>query len=175
MSTTFGYDSSMATEDTVSTDDVRWLSDDEQVAWRAFINGSRRLMERLERDLKTHGLSHDDYGVLVVLSERPEGRLRMSELADLSVESRSRLSHHIGRMEANGLVARESCPTDRRGSWAVLTDKGRALMEETSRHHVAGVRAYFLDQVRPEELCMIASAFGRIDEAFGPEGRCPGP
>ena len=154
---------------------TEWLTTTEQQAWRAFINGSRRLMERLERDLKTHGLSHDDYGVLVVLSEREDGRLRMSELADLSVESRSRLSHHIGRMEAKGLVSRESCPTDRRGAWAVLTDKGRVLMQETAPHHVAGVRAHFLDQVQPDELCAIAAAFTRIDEAFGPDGGCLGP
>ena len=119
---------------------VRWLTDQEQRAWRAYINGTRRLLDRLERDLKVHGLSHDDYGVLVALSESEGGRLRMAELADQSVESRSRLSHHIGRMEAAGLVRREQCPNDRRGFFAVLTPEGRALMEETAPHHVAGVR-----------------------------------
>lgn len=153
---------------------VRWLTDQEQRAWRAYINGTRRLLDRLERDLKVHGLSHDDYGVLVALSESEGGRLRMAELADQSVESRSRLSHHIGRMEAAGLVRREQCPNDRRGFFAVLTPEGRALMEETAPHHVAGVRAHFLDQVRPAELEAIAAAFARIDDAFGPEGRCPG-
>lgn len=154
--------------------DVRWLSDTEQRAWRSYINGSRRLVDRLERDLKTHGISHDDYGVLVALSEAEGGRLRMAELADQSVESRSRLSHHIGRMESKGLVTRESCPGDRRGFFAVITAAGRSLMEETAPHHVAGVRAHFLDQVTPEELEVIAGAFARIDDAFGPEGRCPG-
>lgn len=153
---------------------VNWLTDREQRAWRAYLAGTRRLLDRLERDLKAHGLTHDDYGVLVALSESEGGRLRMADLADQSVESRSRLSHHIGRMEAAGLVRREQCPEDRRGFFAVLTDAGRALMEETAPHHVAGVRAHFLDQVRPEELDAIAAAFARIDEAFGPEGRCPG-
>ncbi|MCU1498200.1 MAG: MarR family transcriptional regulator [Acidimicrobiales bacterium] len=153
---------------------VRWLSPDEQAGWRNFISGSRRLLDRLERDLKDHGLSHDDYGVLVALSEADGGRLRMADLADLSVESRSRLSHHIGRMEAKGLVKRESCPDDRRGLFAVLTDEGRALMAETAPHHVAGVRAHFLDQLQGDELAVISEAFRRIDEAFGPDGRCPG-
>lgn len=153
---------------------VRWLSDQEMHAWRAYLNGTRRLLERLERDLKCHGLSHDDYALLVVLSEREDGRLRMSELADASVESRSRLSHHIGRLEAKGYVTREACPTDRRGSWAVITPEGRAIMDETAPHHVAGVRSHFLDQITPEELAAIGTAFARIDDAFGPEGRCPG-
>ena len=154
--------------------DQNWLTEAEQHAWRNFISGSRRLLDRLERDLKSHGLSHDDYGVLVALSEAPDGRLRMAELADLSVESRSRLSHHIRRMEANGLVRRESCPNDLRGSFAVLTERGRAVMEETAPHHVAGVRAHFLDQVQPDELTAISTAFARIDEAFGPTAGCSG-
>ncbi|CAN5398454.1 MarR family transcriptional regulator [soil metagenome] len=160
--------------DTPTAASARWLSESEQEAWRSFINGARRLMDRLERDLKTHGISHDDYGVLVALSESEGGRLRMAELADQSVESRSRLSHHIGRMESKGLVRRESCPGDRRGFFAVLTDEGRDLMEETAPHHVAGVRAHFLDHLEPGELAVIANAFGRMDEAYGSEGRCPG-
>src|SRR3954454_2089159 len=107
---------------------VRWLTDTEQSAWRAFMTGSRRLMARLDADLKAQGLDHDDYGVLVALSEAEGVRLRMAELADVSVESRSRLSHHIGRLETRGLVARETCPDDRRGTWAVLTDDGRATI-----------------------------------------------
>ncbi len=173
VSTIFPYDDPMAPTPTPDTE-VRWLSPPEQDAWRAFITGTRRLLERLERDFKSHGLSHDDYGVLVALSEADGGRLRMAELADQSVESRSRLSHHIGRMESKGLVSRESCPNDRRGFFAVLTDDGRAVMEETSPHHVAGVRAHFLDQVEPDELAVISRAFGRINEAFGPDGACPG-
>lgn len=156
-------------------DEVPWLSDEEQQAWRHFVRGTRRLFDCLERDLKGHGLSHDDYGVLVALSESGGGRLRMADLADRSVESRSRLSHHIGRMESRGLVRRESCPDDRRGFFAVLTAQGRARMDETAPHHVAGVRAHFLDQVGAHELSVISNAFARIDEAFGPEGRCLAP
>lgn len=147
---------------------VRWLDDDEQAAWRRFINGSRRLMLQLEQDLKAHGLAHDDYALLVALSEAPEDRMRMADLADRLVESRSRLSHHIGRLEARGLVKREACPSDRRGLFAVLTPEGRTLIEDTAPHHVTGVREWFFDQVTPLELAAIASAFGRIGTSLGP-------
>ncbi len=143
---------------------VDWLSTEEQNAWRAFIRGTHRLVERLERDLKARGLSHDDYGVLVALSEAPGGRLRMADLADEALESRSRLSHHISRMEARGLVERETCPNDRRGAFAVLTDAGVALLTQTAPFHVASVRAHFLDHLRGEELATIRNAFARIEE-----------
>lgn len=154
--------------------DVRWLSASEQAGWRSFIAGARRLMEALDADLKASGLNHDDYGVMVMLSEAPGDRLRMAELAARSVESRSRLSHHIGRLEARGLVRRETCPEDRRGAFAVLTAEGRATIEAIAPRHVAGVRAYFLDHLSPEELATIGEAFGRIDEALHPTTELPG-
>ena len=153
---------------------VRWLTDTEQQAWRAFITGSRRLLEALDADLKAQGLNHDDYGVLVALSETDGGRMRMAELADQAVESRSRLSHHISRLEKRGFVAREGCPDDRRGTWAVLTPEGRATIEAVAPHHVAGVRSYFLDKVTADELATIAAAFGRVNDHLGPGGGCLG-
>jgi len=153
---------------------VRWLSADEQAAWRSFITGTRRLMDRLDQDLKAQGLNHDDYGVLVALSETEGDRMRMAELADHSVESRSRLSHHIGRLEARGLVARETCPEDRRGSFAVLTSEGRATIEAVAPHHVEGVRHHFLDRLTPEELAVIGTAMARIDASLLPSGHGPG-
>ncbi|MFN8017464.1 MAG: MarR family transcriptional regulator [Acidimicrobiales bacterium] len=146
---------------------VRWLTEREQTAWRGFVMGSRRLTAHLDRDLKDRGLTHDDYGVLVMLSESEGDRMRMAELADLTVESRSRLSHHIGRLEARGLVARQSCPEDRRGSFAVLTPEGRATIEELAPFHVEGVRRYFLDHLTPEELDTIGAAFARIGDELG--------
>ena len=134
--------------------------------------GSRRLVARLERDLKAQGLTHDDYAVLVQLSEAPDERLRMSALAERSVESRSRLSHHVGRLEQRGLVERASCPDDRRGSWAVLTPAGRKLMEAVAPHHVSGVREHFLDHVSPDELQLIGEVFDRIDAGFRPDQGC---
>jgi DNA-binding MarR family transcriptional regulator len=145
---------------------VRWLSDQEQRAWRAFLAGSRRLFEQLDQELKTQGLTHDDYGVLVALSESPDDRLRMAELAERSVESRSRLSHHIGRLEAKGLVARASCPDDRRGAFAVLTADGRATIERVAPHHVAGVRHHLIDRLSPTELETLAAVFARVDDAL---------
>jgi len=154
-----------------------WLTDGEQAAWRRFISGANRLLERLDQDLKAVGLNHDDYAVLVHLSEAPDGQLRMADLADLSVESRSRLSHHIGRLEAKGFVRRESCPNDRRGFFAVLTDEGREMIEHAAPIHVAGVRRYFLDQLSADELQTVATAFARVDDGLGcpgAAGSCPG-
>lgn len=154
--------------------DVRWLDADEQAAWRAFITGTRRLTERLDQELKALGLNHDDYGVLVALSESDGDRMRMAELADLSVESRSRLSHHIGRLEARGLVARETCPEDRRGTWAVLTPAGRSMIEAVAPHHVAGVRRHLLDHVSEAELEVLRAVFDRVNDALGPGAACLG-
>jgi DNA-binding MarR family transcriptional regulator len=149
--------------------DPQWLNATEQDAWRRFISGASRLIERLDQDLKAHGITHDDYAVLVHLSEAADNRLRMADLADQVVESRSRLSHHIGRLEARGLVQRESCPNDRRGFFAVLTDEGRAMIERTAPVHVSGVRHWFLDQLDPQELQTLAQVFERVDRGLG----CP--
>lgn len=150
---------------------VAWLTDAEQRLWRSYVGATRRLFERLEHDLKTHGVTHDDYGVLVWLSEAEGGQLRMSELADAVVVSRSRLSHHVGRLEQRGLVVRTTCPEDRRGSFAGLTPAGRALMEATAPHHVAGVRESFIDHIEPEELAVLEVVFARIDAALAPACR----
>ncbi|HRW38374.1 MAG TPA: MarR family transcriptional regulator [Aquihabitans sp.] len=165
----------MASSRPTTDADVRWLDEREQAAWRAFITGARRLTERLDQELKALGLGHDDYGVLVALSEADGDRLRMAELADLQVESRSRLSHHIGRLEARGLVARETCPEDRRGTWAVLTPEGRTMIESVAPHHVAGVRRHLLDHVEPDELDVLRRVFDRVNGALGPSGpgACP--
>lgn len=145
--------------------DVPWLTPEEQRAWRSFIAADRWLLEQLDRELKaTHGVSHEDYGLLVSLSEAPGDRLRMSELADVVLQSRSRLSHHVGRLEARGLVARETCSDDRRGLYAVLTPQGRALIEAAAPDHVRGVRAHFIDQIPPERLARLAEDLGVVVE-----------
>ena len=150
---------------TAADADTRWLSSSEAGAWRRFIGGSRHLFAALDRDLKPHGLSGDDYGVLVALSEAVDQRLRMADLADLAAESRSRLSHHVGRLESRGLVQRVSCPEDRRGQFAVLTPAGRTLLEETAPHHVASVRAHFLDHLSADELATLGEVFARLTPA----------
>jgi DNA-binding MarR family transcriptional regulator len=133
-------------------DDTRWLSDEEQRAWGTYIRLAKMLMRQLDRDLHPFGLSTNDYEILVELSEAPGNRLRMTELADLTAQSRSRLSHQITRMEDKGLVRREDCKGDKRGTFAVITEGGLATIERVAPSHVDSVRRHFMDHVPPEYL-----------------------
>ncbi|GIJ79052.1 MarR family transcriptional regulator [Micromonospora phaseoli] len=141
---------------------TRWLTPDEQRTWRAFLTASRALMDTLDRELQRDaGMPHAYYEILVRLSEAPERRLRMSELADASGSSRSRLSHAVARLEAAGWVRREDCPTDRRGQIALLTDAGFAELAAAAPGHVEGVRRHLFDALRPtqvEQLRQISEA-----------------
>ncbi|HZP30081.1 MAG TPA: MarR family transcriptional regulator [Acidimicrobiia bacterium] len=111
------------------------------------------LFDQFERDLQRDaGLPMAYYEILVRLSEAPDRRLRMSDLADRSQSSRSRLSHAVARLEASGWVRRESCPTDRRGAIAVLTDEGFAALRAAAPAHVESVRRHLFDQLTPEQL-----------------------
>ena len=97
--------------------DIRWLDDDEQHVWRSYLDVSRLLNERLQHQLvKDSGLSLPEYEIFVQLSEAPDRMLRMSELAERAVNSRSRLTHTVSRLESRGLVRREPCPDDGRGA-----------------------------------------------------------
>ncbi|GHA74107.1 MarR family winged helix-turn-helix transcriptional regulator [Streptomyces termitum] len=129
-----------------------WLTDTEQCAWRTFLDVQRMLTHQLERDLQPFGLTMNDYEILVNLSESPERRLRMSDLATATLQSKSRLSHQITRMENAGLVQRANCESDRRGLYAVLTDQGMATMRQVAPHHVESVRDHFIDRLTPEAL-----------------------
>ena len=132
---------------------TRWLDDDEQRAWRSWVNASLLLPDRLSRDLaEKHGLTMADYEILVQLSEHPERRIRMSELAERTRSSRSRLSHQIDRMVDAGLVTREACTDDRRGSFAVLTDQGWDTIVAAAPDHVAAVREHLVDLLGPERF-----------------------
>jgi DNA-binding MarR family transcriptional regulator len=131
----------------------RWLDDEEQATWRAYLRATHLLTVQLERELsRDSGLSHADYQILVQLSEAPDRRLRMSDLATFTQSSRSRLSHAVARLERAGWVGRESCPTDKRGSFAVLTDDGFATLAAAAPDHVAGVRAHLFDQLSAEQV-----------------------
>ncbi|MEC4018411.1 MarR family winged helix-turn-helix transcriptional regulator [Streptomyces sp. H27-D2] len=143
---------------------TRWLTEDEQQAWRAHLDVSRLLMHQLERDLHPFGLTNNDYEILVNLSEADDHRLRMSDLATVTLQSKSRLSHQVTRMENAGLVRRESCESDRRGLYAVLTDQGWNTMREVAPHHVASVRRHFIDLLSPEELDSLHSSLGPVAE-----------
>jgi DNA-binding MarR family transcriptional regulator len=137
----------------------RWLTEEEQRAWRAYIRLAQLLMRQLDRDLNPFGLSMHDYEILVELSEAPHRRMRMTELADRTAQSRSRLSHQINRMEAKGLVGRENCEGDKRGTFAVLTPHGAATIEQVAPYHVASVRRHFIDQLGSLELTALADAY----------------
>lgn len=136
--------------------DPRWLDDEEQGAWRAYIEASRRVIEQLERDLQaSSGLPVTYYEVLVQLSEAPRRTMRMSELARRSLSSPSRLSHAVARMEQLGWIRREACPSDRRGSFAVLTDEGFRVIEAAAPGHVESIRSHFLDHLSRDQLRQI--------------------
>ena len=132
---------------------TRWLDAEEQRAWRAWLYSAELLLDRLDREL-THrtGISHAYYEILVALSEAPERRLRMSELADRCLSSRSRLSHAVTRLEERGWVRRQVCPDDGRGQLAVLTDEGFAALAAAAPIHVEGVRTHLFDQLGPEQV-----------------------
>jgi DNA-binding MarR family transcriptional regulator len=143
--------------------ETRWLSDDEQRVWREFNMATRMLSAHLEGQLQhDSGMPHTYYEVLVALSEAPGRRLRMSELADARQASRSRLSHAVARLEANGWVRREACPTDKRGAWAVLTKEGFAALEAAAPGHVEAVRESLFDPLTPEQV----AALGEISTAI---------
>ena len=140
-------------------DDARWLSDDEQRAWGTYIRLAKMLMRQLDRDLHPFGLSTNDYEILVELSEAPGNRLRMTELADLTAQSRSRLSHQVTRMEAKGLVRREDCEGDKRGTFAVITEGGLATLEQVAPSHVDSVRRHFMDHIPAEHLGVLTDSY----------------
>ncbi|CAM5351797.1 DNA-binding MarR family transcriptional regulator OS=Streptomyces violarus OX=67380 GN=FHS41_002185 PE=4 SV=1 [Streptomyces violarus] len=128
---------------------TRWLTDAEQCAWRTHLEVNRLLTYQLEKDLQPFGLTMNDYEILVNLSESEDQRMRMSDLASATLQSKSRLSHQITRMENANLVRRENCESDRRGLYAVLTEHGMATMQKVAPHHVASVRRHFIDLLSP--------------------------
>jgi DNA-binding MarR family transcriptional regulator len=131
----------------------RWLDADEQKAWRAWLYSAQLLQDRLDREL-THqtGISHAYYEILVALSETEGRAMRMSELADRCLSSRSRLSHAVSRLEERGWVRRQVCPDDGRGQLAVLTDEGFAALEAAAPVHVESVRNHLFDQLTSEQV-----------------------
>ncbi|PWR11159.1 MarR family transcriptional regulator [Micromonospora acroterricola] len=132
---------------------TRWLDSDEQRTWRAFLTASRALMDTLDRELQRDaGMPHAYYEILVRLSEAPDRRLRMSDLAEAAGSSRSRLSHAVARLEAAGWVRREEHPTDRRGQIASLTDAGFAALAAAAPGHVEGVRRHLFDALSPAQV-----------------------
>lgn len=144
---------------------ARWLSDDQQSVWRAWLLGSAILNERLDAQLREHDLDLAEYEILVTLSESSDRQLRMAELADAVHQSRSRLTHTVTRMEKRELIERTTCPVDRRGVWANLTDAGHRLLEDAAPSHVECVRQNFVDAVDPADLAAVGRAMRAILQA----------
>ncbi|WP_251094016.1 MarR family transcriptional regulator [Streptomyces sp. Caat 7-52] len=132
---------------------TRWLSPEEQRAWRAYIAASRLLEDAIDRQLQQEGgMPHLFYSVLANLSDAPDRQLRMTDLAETLKITRSRLTYAVTRLERDGLVRRENCRWDKRGSLAVLTDEGVAVLERTAPGHVETVRALLFDRLTPEQV-----------------------
>ncbi|MFF8968565.1 MarR family winged helix-turn-helix transcriptional regulator [Streptomyces sp. NPDC014995] len=156
---------------------IRWLTPEEQRAWRAYVAASLLLEDAIDRQLQHEaGMPHLYYSILANLSEVPERRLRMTDLAEKLKITRSRLTYAVTRLEKDGLVRRENCRWDKRGSIAVLTDEGMAVLERAAPGHVETVRASLFDRLTPEqvgqleEICThIAQGLQGDDGAGAPE------
>lgn len=137
----------------MTTTEPRWLTDAEQQAWRAYMRMVLLLDSQLARDLvRDTGLSMPDYHVLAAVSEAPDHRRRLTELATAMQWSPSRLSHHVSRMEQRGLVTRADCPEDARGAFVVLTGKGFAAIRSAAPQHVESVRKHLIDLLSAEQV-----------------------
>ncbi|GHC88683.1 MarR family transcriptional regulator [Nocardiopsis terrae] len=130
-----------------------WLEPDEQDVWRGFLRMNAWIYDELERDLRTRdGFSLIEYGILAHLSEAPRQRMRMRVLAETVIVSRSRLSHQIARLEREGHVRREHCEDDRRGLWAVLTERGASALDRAAPGHAARVRSLMFDRLSDSQV-----------------------
>lgn len=143
---------------------VRWLSDEEQATWQAYILLRQRMDAAITAGLAADGLSMPDYELLVPLSEAPDGCLRAKELAARVCWEKSRLSKHLARMAARGLVEREPVAGDARGVLIRLTPQGRAVLEKAAPHHVGLVREMFIDGITDEEARALRTLSARVVE-----------
>lgn len=152
----------------MNTKTLTTLTEEDQATWRSYLMAARMLFAEIDRSLEeVSGLSLPDYTLLFRLRDAGEDGLRMSELADSAVFSRSRISHAINRLEKQGWVERRSCPTDRRGSFAVLSAEGRAKLEEADPVHTRVIKEHLLDTIAPGDHEAFRRVTDRIGEALG--------
>jgi DNA-binding MarR family transcriptional regulator len=141
----------------------RWLNASEQRAWRAFLRAAQQLQAQLDRELEREaGMPFAYFQILVMLSEAPDRTMRMSDLAERTWSSRSRLSHAMDRLEERGWVLRTSCPSDKRGAYAVLTDAGFAVLAAAAPKHLESVRRHVFDRLTPEQVQQLAAISSQI-------------
>jgi DNA-binding MarR family transcriptional regulator len=151
--------------------DLRWLTADEQSAWRAFLDMHSRLTTQLNREMQEQsGLSTADFAVLVQLSEHPDGRMRVLELARALRWEKSRLSHQLTRMARRDLLERSNCSADRRGAFVVLSPEGRAAVERAAPAHVESVRRYLFDGLSAEVVDSWAAVSQHVVERLAESG-----
>jgi DNA-binding MarR family transcriptional regulator len=142
---------------------TRWLTEEEQRAWRGLLRMTSQLNARANRLLlQEYGISLADYEVLVALSEAPESQLRVFEVADALAWEQSRVSHQLARMQRRGLITREGCATDARGAFAVLTTAGRAAIERAAPAHVEQVRQLVFDELSHEQVSALTDITTRV-------------
>ena len=139
-----------------------WLTANEQVAWRAYLRASRALEIALDEDLREHGIGLSEYEIISMLSEAPGRQLRMSQMAALVQQSRSRLTHTAGRLETRGWVNRRRSGDDGRGVLLTLTPAGLEAVQGMAREHVASVRRHLVDVLTPEEVEMLGAAMAKV-------------
>lgn len=146
-------------------DDSPWLAEDQQLLWRSWLRLNSLLPVVLHRELQADaGISLSDFEVLVTLTDTPAGRVRVTDLARELNWERSRVSHHVTRMERRGLVERSECRDDGRGAWVVLTGHGRSAIERAAPGHARAVRRLIFDDLSPQELTVMS---GVIDQVLG--------
>jgi DNA-binding MarR family transcriptional regulator len=147
--------------------ETRWLSDEEREAWKSLSLMQLQLTARLGRQLSGCGLSYQDYLVLASLTDRELGSSRVVELACELGWEKSRASHHLTRMSERGLIRKEPCPTDQRGSYVVITEEGRRAIAAAAPGHVDAVRREFIDLLTSEQLSTIDQIAHSVLEHLG--------
>ena len=153
--------------------DVRWLSADEQRLWRSWLKLNAQLTSSLQRELQDEsGLSTSDFEVLVNLTDSPNGRVRVSDLATQMLWERSRLSHHVTRMERRGMVQRSECAEDGRGAFIEITPQGRAAIEAAAPGHVDAVRRLVFDGLQCDEVSTMSALVDKMLARLGEAGSC---
>lgn len=147
---------------------ARWLTAEQQQAWRTFLTACQTLFAAIDAQLLHDSqIPHGYYEILVRLSEAPGRALRMTQLAEASTSSKSRLSHAVARLEERGWVRRTDCATDRRGQIAQLTDEGFAALAAAAPGHVEQVRHSLIDQLTPEQIEQLREISAAIIDAAG--------
>ncbi|GIH16934.1 MarR family winged helix-turn-helix transcriptional regulator [Rugosimonospora africana] len=147
--------------------DTRWLDAEEQRAWRAYLDATRLMIRAFDQQLQTDAeVSFTDYELLVKLSEAPGRRLRMRDLADATMSTRSGVTRAVTRLEQLGWVRRVECEDDRRGTHAELTPAGLAKLAAAAPGHVTAVREHLFDQLTPAQVDHLAEAFGQVADAL---------